>query len=425
MRPDLLDLLRCPACGCLALRVAEGELVSVPYASGPCQEIACGSVLCGGCEARYPVRDYVLSFEERLAPGVRADGDYWGAFYAAYAERGLLGFMDTRHPPVPFLGQGVTRALPMDGEEWGGIHVQLAESSLVRPGGRVLDVGVGAGWSSLFLARRGFDTIAFDPSFELVRLAKAHAMRCGVRLEYMCADMASVSLRDGCLDAAFALHSLHHIPNVFAGLDAIHRMLRVGGALAVDDHFQDAPPGGRLQTGLFGVAAEQIFPQLREGNFPALPPASEHEGVGLGQVLPAIERYLHVETISYRHVCLDMLPALHYLDRGGDRRAYDEASAVTELLRKAMSAMWPDDVEYVTLLATKREQLPAAPRHAPGPLSNETRAALVVQQHERELERLHRVVAEKNAHIAELERTIERLSNGRAMRLLRWAARRQ
>jgi ubiquinone/menaquinone biosynthesis C-methylase UbiE len=49
--------------------------------------------------------------------------------------------------------------------------------------------------------------------------------------------------------------------------------------------------------------------------------------------------------------------------------------------------------------------------------------ALDQQAQERELKRLHAVVAEKNAHIQRIERLLERIENGRLMRLLRWASR--
>jgi hypothetical protein len=41
--------------------------------------------------------------------------------------------------------------------------------------------------------------------------------------------------------------------------------------------------------------------------------------------------------------------------------------------------------------------------------------------YEQELKRLHTVVAEKNAHIQRIERLLERIENGRLLRLLRWA----
>jgi hypothetical protein len=42
---------------------------------------------------------------------------------------------------------------------------------------------------------------------------------------------------------------------------------------------------------------------------------------------------------------------------------------------------------------------------------------------QQQLQRLHAVVAEKNAHIQRIERLLGRIENGRVMRLLRWATR--
>jgi SAM-dependent methyltransferase len=47
-----------------------------------------------------------------------------------------------------------------------------------------------------------------------------------------------------------------------------------------------------------------------------------------------------------------------------------------------------------------------------------------LEEYERELKRLHAVVAEKNIHIQRLERLLARIENGRVLRLLRWLAQR-
>jgi len=180
MRRDLLGLIRCPACASGTLTVEQATERELSYRHGSICEIEQGTVICKDCAARFPIEDYVLSFADRLEASVRADGAFWGAFYSQHYEQGFKGFMDTTEEPAPFLTQGVPTSIPFDGDEWGGIHVELAEHRWVRPGGRVVDVGVGAGWSSLFLARRGFEVIAFEPALELTKLAKRHAISCGV-----------------------------------------------------------------------------------------------------------------------------------------------------------------------------------------------------------------------------------------------------
>jgi|KBSSwiStaDraftv2_1062776.scaffolds.fasta_scaffold601340_1 ubiquinone/menaquinone biosynthesis C-methylase UbiE len=55
------------------------------------------------------------------------------------------------------------------------------------------------------------------------------------------------------------------------------------------------------------------------------------------------------------------------------------------------------------------------------PQADDVGRLFLAQEHE--LQQLHAVVAEKNAHIQRLERLLERIENGRVMRLLRWASR--
>ena len=45
----------------------------------------------------------------------------------------------------------------------------------VPPGGSVLDLGCGPGWSSLFLARAGFDVVGVDISERMIEIARERA----------------------------------------------------------------------------------------------------------------------------------------------------------------------------------------------------------------------------------------------------------
>jgi 2-polyprenyl-3-methyl-5-hydroxy-6-metoxy-1,4-benzoquinol methylase len=51
-----------------------------------------------------------------------------------------------------------------------------------RKPGKALDVGMGQGRNSVYLATQGWDVTGFDPSAEGVRIARTHADRAGVRL---------------------------------------------------------------------------------------------------------------------------------------------------------------------------------------------------------------------------------------------------
>jgi 2-polyprenyl-3-methyl-5-hydroxy-6-metoxy-1,4-benzoquinol methylase/uncharacterized protein YbaR (Trm112 family) len=425
MRRELLELIFCPACTVGSLVVEQATEQEIPYRQGTVTEIVDGTVACQHCAARFPIEEYVLSFSDRLEASVRADGAFWGTFYSQHYSQGFKGFMDTTEEPVPFLTQGVPTSIPFDGDEWAGIHVQLAEHRWVRPGGRVVDVGVGAGWSSLFLARHGFDVIAFEPALELTKLAKRHAISTGVYIEYVCADMANFRMRPESVDMVFALHSLHHIPDIEDAIGQIHRMLRVGGCLALDDHLQDSIVQALLRDGLVREADASIFPAYRNEQAALALPShhSENEGVGMGEVLQTVERYLYVDDVRYRHICFDILGPIAYLKFNRSKEALRYTSEMVDLIYKAMRKSLPDMVEYMTLVAQKREQPPDKLVFSPPPVD---RASADMEQskiYEHELKRLHAIVAEKNAHIQQLERLLERIENGRVMRILRLVGR--
>jgi SAM-dependent methyltransferase len=267
--------------------------------------------------------------------------------------------------------------------------------------------------------------IAFDPALELMQLAKRHAIASGVYLEYICSDMANFRVVSESVDAVFALHSLHHVPDIDGALRDIHQMLRIEGCLAVDDHLQDVRRNLDLRYGMILEAEESIFPAYRNEQAALVLPShhSENEGVGMGEVLQTTERYLYVDEVRYRHINLDLLGPLAFLKFNRSKEAVAYAVELADFLHKAMLRAWPDTVEYMTFVAQKRKCLPGRPVFSPPPSAQEDLLKERLIEYEQELKRLHAVVEEKNAHIARLERLLHRIENGRVMRILRWASR--
>lgn len=285
-------------------------------------------------------------------------------------------------------------------------------------------MGVGSGWSSLYLARRGLRVIAFDPAFDAVALAKRHAVAQGVYLEYLCSDAALFHAAPASVDAVFALHSLHHVPDIDGALRQIEAMLKVGGVLALDEHFQDDPRNTQLRAALLQEAAGQIFARYRSpGAGLALPShASHNEGAGMERLLETIQRYLHIDTPRYRHISVDLLGPLAYLEFGRSAAALRYAAGLAALINRAMLRAWPDAAEYVTLVAQKRAEPPRGPVLAP-PVSRETQLETQLAACEEALVQLRHTLEVKNEHIRRLEGLLQRISNGRLMRLLNWARR--
>jgi SAM-dependent methyltransferase len=163
-----------------------------------------------------------------------------------------------------------------------GIH-----SLLARPGARVADVGTGAGWSSIALARAypdlevdGFDVD--DPSIEL---ARANAIEAGVsdRVRFHNADGSGLS-DFGRFDAAFAFECIHDMPRPVEVLAEMR--LAVGDAgpvIVMDEAVAETftAPGDDVDRLMY---AYSLFICLPDG-------LSHHPSVGTGTVMrPGILR---------------------------------------------------------------------------------------------------------------------------------------
>ena len=130
---------------------------------------------------------------------------------------------------------------------------------LRRPGARIADIGTGAGWSAIALARaypeatvEGFDVD--PPSIELAT-ANARAAGLGDRVSFHHADAAG--LGDRGFDAAFAFECVHDMPHPVEVLAAIRAAVRPGGPVvvmdeAVNDSF--AAPGDDTERLMYGFS---------------------------------------------------------------------------------------------------------------------------------------------------------------------------
>lgn len=92
--------------------------------------------------------------------------------------------------------------------------------SLVRPTGKVLDVGSGYCIHSKYLNERGIEVIALDISVTALR--KQNLCR-------VCADAQYLPFRQDAFDALICVEVLEHLPNPNICLKEAHRVLKKGG----------------------------------------------------------------------------------------------------------------------------------------------------------------------------------------------------
>jgi SAM-dependent methyltransferase len=116
--------------------------------------------------------------------------------------------------------------------------VQIAES---RAPGTALDVGMGQGRNSLWLAREGWDVTGFDPADQAVEVARRNAATLGLPLRTVIAS-------DDTFDFGENRWDLILLSYVGCGLAApkVERALKPGGVVIVESFHEDAARDHRI-----------------------------------------------------------------------------------------------------------------------------------------------------------------------------------
>ena len=109
------------------------------------------------------------------------------------------------------------------------------------PGGRVLEVGSGAGWLTEILLGLGFEVVALEPSEAMVRVARRrlalfaehHNIPEPLKVEFRCESLEACGLLDESVDGVIFYEALHHVVDENLGLAQCFRVLSPGGVLGV------------------------------------------------------------------------------------------------------------------------------------------------------------------------------------------------
>jgi SAM-dependent methyltransferase len=143
--------------------------------------------------------------------------------------------------------------------------VPALHDRLARAGARIADVGCGAGWSTIALARAypAATVIGVDvdePSLALARGAADDA-DLGARVQFRLADGADLPAAG--FDAVFAFECLHDMPDPVAVLTAARRALAPDGTVVVMDEAvaeSFTAPGDELERLMYGFSLLVCLP---------------------------------------------------------------------------------------------------------------------------------------------------------------------
>ncbi|MEO5953791.1 MAG: class I SAM-dependent methyltransferase [Chloroflexia bacterium] len=191
---------------------------------------------------------------------IEGEGEYWDSFVADRLMRGEIpGSIDWRLTFTQFRHNHGWRPFCLGPN---GINFRMNQlrhmlkTAVPKPGARVLDLGCGAGWLSLEMARLGGDVLALDISPTNLALARYMADTntrnspylyknfAGVgydpslfgSVKYEFADLNNAQLPHAEFDAVVVWDSLHHIANLEGLLEQVRGALKPNGVFVGVDH---------------------------------------------------------------------------------------------------------------------------------------------------------------------------------------------
>jgi ubiquinone/menaquinone biosynthesis C-methylase UbiE len=111
----------------------------------------------------------------------------------------------------------------------------LAWGAARRPD-RVLDVATGGGHTALALAGVARHVVACDVTEPMLLAAREHLRgRGAANVEFVAGDAGALPFGDGTFDVVTCRTAAHHFADVSAAVRQIHRVLRPGGTLLLQD----------------------------------------------------------------------------------------------------------------------------------------------------------------------------------------------
>lgn len=101
-------------------------------------------------------------------------------------------------------------------------------------GMRVLDIGTGSGWTSIYLSKCGCEVVGLDISPSMIDIARERALKEGARVDFIVCDAEEMSFHNE-FESVLISDSLHHFENPRSVLRKCSEALISGGSLIVSE----------------------------------------------------------------------------------------------------------------------------------------------------------------------------------------------
>jgi len=137
-------------------------------------------------------------------------------------------------------------------------------SLLPPPPARLLDMGCGAGWTSVFFAKRGYEVVGQDISQDMIRLSEENRARNSLEnLSFVQGDYEDLTFSRE-FDCVVFFDSLHHSDDELLAIGSAYRALKPGGVLLTHEPGEGhaANPASIEAMQLYGVNERDMPPEL-------------------------------------------------------------------------------------------------------------------------------------------------------------------
>ncbi|WP_022684585.1 class I SAM-dependent methyltransferase [Sphingobium bisphenolivorans] len=137
---------------------------------------------------------------------------------------------------------------------------------LPPPPARLLDLGCGGGWTSIFFAMRGYQVVGQDIAPDMIDLAVENRERNRLspdQVTFICGDYESMGPL-GEFDCAVFFDSLHHSEDEASAIDSVFKALKPGGFLLTHEPGEghSINPHSIAAMEQYGVTERDMPPRL-------------------------------------------------------------------------------------------------------------------------------------------------------------------
>jgi len=114
------------------------------------------------------------------------------------------------------------------------VKARFLEGVIPRPSSKVLEVGSGTGFVSLYMSKRGYATTCADVNTTILKQAEANFSREGLRGGFVCCDAERLPFASGGFDVVTSFGLIEHFRDPSTAIREMVRVIKPGGFFFAD-----------------------------------------------------------------------------------------------------------------------------------------------------------------------------------------------